>query len=378
MSGINCPYCKSTKVIKHGKTSIGRRRYRCRECTKTWIESSEASKTNDFSKVVTDYLNGSSLRELVQTYNSSPLRINYRIRDFLEGCPRWEDYLDTYIEQREPRMLYLCGIEFSCSADRAINNKMFLALAVDAMSTVIVGFELSPTDNEEVWMRLIDRLNCRNFECDFFMTNGSNQINDAINTIYPDAQIKISYHSNYRDKEINCCLSRLNLSDKLVIDAASIMKRIANDKLINKTGVKDFRQIQKILFNSPETFIERLKYRLENKTKLRLDVIVNGLKKRFEKFHMLKDDPEPVVNGWIANEMLKNTDIGFSRLSLYAQTPSITPFRNFSCGDMPNELNIKVDSTEFRTFLIELAARAMELPTIASKCDMKLEKCQVI
>lgn len=93
---------------------------------------------------------------------------------------------------------------------------------------------------------------------------------------------------------------------------------------------------------------------------------------------MLKDDPEPVVNGWIANEMLKNTDIGFSRLSLYAQTPSITPFRNFSCGDMPNELNIKVDSTEFRTFLIELAARAMELPTIASKCDMKLEKCQVI
>jgi len=44
LSSINfeksiCPHCGSGNFIKHGKTSLGRQRYRCRECRKTFSET---------------------------------------------------------------------------------------------------------------------------------------------------------------------------------------------------------------------------------------------------------------------------------------------------------------------------------------------------
>ena len=36
-SDIKCPYCNSTRVIKHGRTSTNNPRYRCRYCKKKWV-----------------------------------------------------------------------------------------------------------------------------------------------------------------------------------------------------------------------------------------------------------------------------------------------------------------------------------------------------
>jgi len=45
----------------------------------------------DIADIVEAYLTGPTYRDLVNVYHSSPLRINQKIRDFLEGCPNWRN-----------------------------------------------------------------------------------------------------------------------------------------------------------------------------------------------------------------------------------------------------------------------------------------------
>ncbi|HSN58551.1 MAG TPA: transposase [Clostridiaceae bacterium] len=35
----SCPHCGSGSFIKHGRTGLGRQRYRCRECRRTFSET---------------------------------------------------------------------------------------------------------------------------------------------------------------------------------------------------------------------------------------------------------------------------------------------------------------------------------------------------
>ena len=112
----SCIYCKSVKVIKHGKTVTGNRRYRCRNCGKTWVLEKNETVRPDLSAIVEAYLSGRTCRDLVSIYHSSPLRINQKIREFLNGCPSWEEYLDACIKKHEPRLVYLIGRNFSCSS----------------------------------------------------------------------------------------------------------------------------------------------------------------------------------------------------------------------------------------------------------------------
>jgi hypothetical protein len=98
------------------------------------------------------------------------------------------------------------------------------------------------------------------------------------------------------------------------------------------------------------------------KFQTRFEGLLSAFHKRFEKFHMLKYDPFPIINGWIAWWMLAPLPIGFSRLSLYLQHPHETHFTNFNCGTLPKSLDLPLDSEEMRTFVIELAVRSLHIP----------------
>ncbi|MGA2297546.1 MAG: hypothetical protein ABSG15_08375 [FCB group bacterium] len=372
---ILCIYCKSSKVIKHGHTTIGNKRYRCRKCGKTWVmEKNEVERPN-LSEVVEAYLSGKTYRELVNVYHSSPLRINQKIRSFLEGCPHWEDYIDACVQTHEPRMLYLIGLNFSCYRDNGRNNSMYLALAVDTLSTVILGFELDTKESSSVWLKLLDRLNRRNLICPTFISNGSTYIEEAVQTVFPVSNIKISYYRSFHDKELMCCMSKLPFNNKLINEAIRSYDNLRNDNLnkyllsTNETKLKD------VLKSSMELFVFRLKERLDNIPRLRVEGIEKAFKARFEKFHMLKGDPLPIINGWIARWMLINTEIGFSRLSIYKMVPCTTSFKDFSCGNLPVLLHLNLDDPELKTFIIEIAARSLQIPIAHFKCEMDFERC---
>ena len=373
----NCVYCNSSKVIKHGKTSTGNRRYRCRNCGKTWVLEKSETVRPDIADIVEAYLQGRTCRDLVSVYHSSPLRINQKIREFLEGCPHWEEYIDTCMKRHEPRLVYLLGRKFSCSCKGSKDNTMYMALAVDAMSTVVLGYEISTRESYQVWMNLLDKLNCRGVIVPTFMANGSKFIEEAVKVIFPYSSLRIYYHRAYRDRELNCCLSRLPINGKLINDAIKAYDTSKNKNLNKYLKNTNDKRLKDILLSSPEHFIKRLSERLNSKARIRIEGLTSAFQSRFEKFHMLKGDPEPVINGWIAHWMLSRQDFGFSRLSIYTQVPCSTSFKAFSCGNLPPKLNLKEDSPLLKTFVIEIAARGLQIPIMYAKCEMKLDKCSL-
>lgn len=375
---LYCIYCNSSKVIKHGKTSRGATRYRCRTCNKTWVLDKKDTVRPDLADVVEAYLGGRTCRDLVSVYKSSPLRINQKIREFLEGCPNWEDYLDACIDRHEPRLVYLIGRNFSCSCKLNDNNSMFLAMAVDALSNVVLGFEIDVKESYKTWCYLLNRMNCRGFVVPTFMSNGSKAIEDAIQTVFPYSASKIFYLRAYHDKEISCCLSRFPINNKLINDALKAYDSLKNKNLSKYLKNVTDAKLKDILVKSAEMFSKRLRERLDNRNKIRIEGLLNSFQTRFEKFHMVKDDPYPLINGWISRWMLNRLDIGFSRLSVYMQLPVVTSFKYFSCGQLPVLLKLNEDSPLLRTFVIEIAARGLQLPIFFSKCEMKIDKCSLI
>jgi transposase-like protein len=372
-----CIYCKSHKVIKHGKTSTGNRRYRCRNCGKTWVLEKVETIRPHISDIVEAYLNGRTCRDLVSIYHSSPLRINQKIREFLEGVPHWEDYVDACNDRHEPRLIYLIGKTFSCSGRGSKDNTMYLGLAIDALSTVVLGYEIGTRESRSLWMTLLDRMNCRGIICPTFITNGSKQIEDSVNTVFPYSSLKITYHRAYRDKELECCISRLPINNKLINEALKAYDSLKNKNLKKYLNENNDKKIKDILVRSSEHFIKRLRERLDSRSRIRVDGIANAFQSRFEKFHMLKDDPQPVINGWIAKMMIQRLEIGFSRLALYSQDPCTVSFRNYSCGNLPATLKLSEDSPLLESFVIEIATRGLQIPVFHFKCEMKLDKCSL-
>lgn len=372
---INCIYCDDPRVVKHGKAPNGETRYRCRNCGKTWIFNKKIVSRPETSEIVSTYLDGGTYRDLVKVYHSSPQRINQKIREFLRGCPIWEDYLDTYIDIHKNELIYLVCMSFSCYHSENDENKMYIAFAIDAVSTVIIGHEIGSFNDYNIWYRLLSNLKSRDVKTHSFMTNGIKQIEDAVKDTYPKAELKINYQRAYRDKELNCCLKQEHLNDKLVKDAAKIFNMLDNKNIRNYLNIHADITLREFLELNQVDFLSRLKYRLDNKSALRIEGLLEQFSLRFEKFHMLKDDPSYLVNGLIARKMLSKTDMGFSRLSLYAQKPSATDFKNFACGILPKPLEISPDSPILKKFLIEIAARSLELPVIISRCELKSERC---
>ncbi|MBM2814232.1 MAG: hypothetical protein HW421_994 [Ignavibacteria bacterium] len=373
----NCIFCKSTKVIKHGKTSTGNPRFRCRVCNKTWVVEKNEPERPDLADVTVAYLGGRTCRDLVSVYHSSPLRINQKIREFLNQCPHWEEYIDSIVQNHEVRIIYLIGRSFSCATKGSHSNSKFLALAVDALSTVILGYEIDDTETQQTWQKLLERMKKRNINCPSFMSNGSRLIEDSVHATYPNATVRINYHRAYRDKELMCCIYRLPINNKLLNDAVKIYNSLDNRNLNKYLKNTIDKKLQDILFSSQEEFIRRVKERLENKTKIRIEGLTTSFQARFEKFHMLKDDPYPLINGWVADNMLKPLHFGFSRLSLYSQSPIVTSFKKFSMREMPEPVDLTDDTQLLKTFVIEVAARGLQLPVIFNSCEMKSDKCSL-
>lgn len=358
-----CPFCNSSRIIKHGKTSAGIQRYRCLFCHKTWVEDKSNKPTYDLGILTEAYLNGYSYRELRWVCHSSPIRLNQKIRDYLIGCPSWEEYLDSCTPNHEARLIHLVGMNFKCTLSNNQKHTLYLALAVDALSTVVLGFEIGGRNSKEVWIRLLDRMNCRGFVCPTFMSYGFKTINDALDVVFPYATNFNNYTRARYDKHL---ASKLNYpyydTREMMQNAINAYKQNRAKHLEHYLVIFKDKRMKEIVYKSQSYFINRLQNRIKERTSIRFEGLCGAFQKRFEKFHMIKYDPLPIINGWIAKEMLEPLPIGFSRLSLYLQQPCKTYFRNFNCGTLPAHLNLPLDSPEMRTFVVELAVRSLHIP----------------
>lgn len=359
---LACPYCHSSRVVKHGRTSARNVRYRCIFCKKTWVQNKVNQPRPDFALLTEAYLTGYSYRDLRLIYRSSPIRINEKIREYLQYCPSWEDYLDACQSKYQPRVIHLVGCRLKCKSSNSMDHSVYLALAIDALSTVVLGFELGSDESKDVWLRLLDRLNCRGIICPTFITYGQKIVNEALGIVFPYSDALHNFTRILHDRELKEEVSRINDPKKVIREAIEACR---NDEDSPKECClelfKDAR-VKQLVYESKDFFLRRLIERLDQLASLRSEGLVKSFQVRCEKFHMIKNDPFPIVNGWIALWMLEPLPIGFSRLSLYLQYPCETHFRNFGCGILPKRLDLPVDSQEMKTFAVELAVRRLQMP----------------
>ena len=359
---VSCPFCNSTRIIKHGKTSADIQRYRCRFCQKTWVQNKIVKLTPDIGALTEAYLSGYSYRDLQSIFHSSPIRINQKIREYLIGCSSWEEYLDVCTPKHEARLIHLVGKKFKCSCEESNKHTMFLAMAIDALSTVVLGFELGTEDTADIWISLLDRMNCRGFVCPTFMSYGFKTINEALKVVFPYSTTFNNYTRACYDKQLKNELYFSPDIRKLIYEAINAYKTNRSTQLENYLVIFKDKRMKQIVLDSKDYFIKRLQERIDKKPTIRFEGLLGAFQKRFEKFHMIKYDPLPIINGWIAWWMLDTLNIGFSRLSLYLQHPFKTSFKNFNCGTLPAPLTLDIESAEMRTFIVELAVRALHIP----------------
>ncbi len=371
----NCAFCNSNKVIKHGKTSSGLPRLRCCDCKKTWTFREDDFPRLELWKVTDFYLSGKSYRDLVKFYKSTPRRLNQKIRAYLEGFPSWEDYLDTYVSHHSSKVVFLTSKKFPCVWKCDGKHVKYLLLAIDMHSSLLLGYQIADSDNVESWTAFLNRLKERNITPNNFLTSGTGILLQATTNVFPDTPVKINFHKTYRDKELTCCLGRIQLDDKIINDALRVYSSFTNQNLLKIFELESISSLKHILTENHGLFKERLKNRLQNRLINRLDNFLVELQDRLDKFHLIRENPEPILNGLIARLMLVNAENGFSRISYYTQVPADANISDFSCGKMPRMLKVDVNSYKYINFIIEVLARSVELPIISNRCELKYHEC---
>ncbi len=359
---LTCPFCHGRDIVRHGKTSASNPRYRCVSCNRTWVKNCSNKSNPNLAEVAEAYLKGSTCRELRSLYKSSPIRINQKVREYLSGCCSWEEYLDACSDKHESRLIHLVGHKFKASEGDSEEHSMFLALAIDALSTVVLGFEIGESDSEAIWLTLLDRMNCRGYVCPTFMSYGFKSIEDALKIVFPYSTTLHHFTRTCYDRNLKDAVLHSNDGLRLIREALEGKTSDGGCRLEDHLVIFKDKRMRQIVLNSKEYFIRRLQERINLKSSVRFEGLLAAFEERFHRFHMIKYDPYPIINGWIAWWMLEPIPIGFSRLSLYLQHPHETHFKNFNCGTPPKPLDLSFDSPEMHAFVIELAVRSLQIP----------------
>lgn len=350
-----CPKCNSQKIIKFGKTKSGSARFKCKVCSKTWTQSSKKDEKPPMHLIVGKYFDGASIRDLVPLYKSSPHRINSKIREYLSITPHWESFIDSKFSEIESEMIYLTGQNFSCNCEHDDCNNNYLAMAVDAHSSFILGYEISISNKTDVWDKLFERLSERNIKCKRFISNGGKDIDDSIKKYYPDSEIQVSVLRTLRNKEIACCLDNNPKNTDLIEDVDDIYKIFSNQNLVEI--ISESKNLKSFLNDNSDRFFSLLRQKCGTKIAKKIENLSDNFKERFERFRMVKCEPYPLVNGWVAYNMLHINSYGFNRLMLFKQDHDRETFASFM-----NEKELEENKFNLDEFVLESSARFLQLP----------------
>jgi len=358
---ICCPSCESSHIIHYGRTNKGTERFHCMDCNKTWSDYLKRE-CPSIVELVEEYLLGETYRQLQEKYHLSSHHLNERIRCFLSHLPNWECFIDLCVpKNRDSRLIHLFGLEFNCYDHEINDHKMYLALAVDAISTLVLGFEIGNIGSDDIWYYLLDRLNCRGIICPIFLSTSLPQIDDALKLIFPQSTQLTNYYRYVYDRDLQKRVKLTKETDRLLTEAFASYQNVIKPQFREYSFMFKEKNMRDILQLSRNYFVQRLETRITTRTLRRIEGLKEHFIERFKGFRILKDDPFPLVNGWIAQSMLQPLDFGFSRLSLYMQIPVNTFFKDFSENKLPEKMNFDERSDEMRKFVIEIAIRGLQI-----------------
>jgi transposase-like protein len=85
VEAIRCPYCQSEAVVKYGKTSNGKERFRCQrkeQCGRTFIrEYTYPGRTPEVKRQIVEMtLNGGGVRDIARVLQVSPTTVSGELK----------------------------------------------------------------------------------------------------------------------------------------------------------------------------------------------------------------------------------------------------------------------------------------------------------
>lgn len=362
-----CLYCDGSQIIKFGKTKTGVPRLKCNLCSKTWVSNKELIDRPSEVELVSKYFDGFSTRQLVPFFNSSPQKINKTIRLFLETLPNWEDYTNDIVKQKEHEIVYLVGQNFSCHCNHEECNNNFLALAIDSVSSFVLSYEVSISNKSDVWEKLITKMSNKGIKVNNFVSKIDESIERSLQENYPNSKRFTNLLKASRQKEICLCLKKDPIKHRLISDAIRTFYEFDN-KVLEKTINEFDSSFEGYMTSFSNEFIKEIEKRCDL-TLNSSDTLLIDFKDRFEKFHMIKCEPDPLINGWISYNMVKKLHCGFNRLDYYLREITNINFEKFSNNEKFNKKSISEE--KLKKFVYELGTRFVNVPNVSSKCDKK-------
>ena len=84
-----CPHCSSEEILKHGKTSLGKPRFYCKSCRKTFLTKYQynACKPEVKRLIVPMTLNSSGIRDISRVLKISPNTVLSTLRNAYKQLP---------------------------------------------------------------------------------------------------------------------------------------------------------------------------------------------------------------------------------------------------------------------------------------------------
>jgi transposase-like protein len=102
---IRCPHCHSAAVVKYGRTSNGKERYRCQQtgpCGRTFIRAyAYPGRLPEVKRQIVEMtLNGSGVRDIARVLQVSPSTVIGELKKRPAPCPQsttvsWRDAAPT-------------------------------------------------------------------------------------------------------------------------------------------------------------------------------------------------------------------------------------------------------------------------------------------
>ena len=132
---MNCPRCKSAKIIKYGKTHYDKPRFKCQDCGRQFVENPTRQPIDEFTRNLIDklLLERLSLAAIVRVIGVSARWLQNYVNEKYENTPQ-----EVKITQKKSRKLTI-QLDEMWSYVGNKDMKKWIWLAIDADTREIVG-----------------------------------------------------------------------------------------------------------------------------------------------------------------------------------------------------------------------------------------------
>lgn len=235
---MECKYCQSTKIVKHGKQN-GKQRYLCKKCNHKFIEGSAFPRMRTKSRIISTsidlYFEGLSVRK-IQTQIEKLYDVSVSQVTIWKWITKYSDLVKSYVQTLKPQLTGLWHEDETMVACEG--HKIWFWQMIDEDTKFLVSSHLSGTRTFEDTVAIFKKgLEQSKVRPKAVFVDGSHVYNRAFNKVFytlkKATRPALVQRVGVRKRETNNIVERLHGTLK--------------DRTKSMRGLKDFESTRSIL-----------------------------------------------------------------------------------------------------------------------------------